>query len=59
VRYLLPTALLVCLILPGSATSAPDTAAGPGAIVVKEGGIVNIPSNHSVDETVDRLKNIL
>jgi uncharacterized protein (DUF302 family) len=29
-------------------------------MVVKEGGgIVTIPSNHSVDETVDKLKNIL
>ena len=28
-------------------------------IVGKEAGIVTIPSNHSVDETVDRLKNIL
>jgi uncharacterized protein (DUF302 family) len=28
-------------------------------IVGKEEGIVSIPSNHSVDETVDRLKNIL
>ena len=27
--------------------------------VVKKGGIVDVPSNHSVDETVDRLKNIL
>ena len=27
--------------------------------VGKAGGIVNIPSNHSVDETVDRLKSIL
>ena len=33
--------------------------ASPGAIVGKGGGIVNIPSKHSVDETVDRLKNIL
>jgi uncharacterized protein (DUF302 family) len=29
------------------------------AIVEKDGGIVNIPSNHSVDETVNRLMNIL
>jgi uncharacterized protein (DUF302 family) len=28
-------------------------------IVRKQGGIVTIPSNHSVEETVDRLKNIL
>jgi uncharacterized protein (DUF302 family) len=28
-------------------------------IVGKEAGIVTIPSNHSVDETVDRLANIL
>jgi uncharacterized protein (DUF302 family) len=30
-----------------------------GNIVQKEGGIVSIPSNHSVDETVDKLKSIL
>jgi len=42
-----------------SATSAPDTPASLGTIVGKEAGIVNIPSNHSVDETVDRLENIL
>jgi uncharacterized protein (DUF302 family) len=28
-------------------------------IVMKEAGIVRIPSHHSADETVDRLKNIL
>jgi uncharacterized protein (DUF302 family) len=28
-------------------------------MVQKEGGIISIPSNHSVDETVDKLKNIL
>src|SRR5215813_3092992 len=41
------------------ASSAPDTPAGPGTIVGKEAGVVNMPSNHSVDETVDRLQNIL
>ena len=59
-KYLLLAALFVGLILlPGSATSAGDTPASPGTIVGKEAGIVSIPSNHSVDETVDRLKNIL
>jgi uncharacterized protein (DUF302 family) len=58
--YLLPVTLFVGLILlPGSATCAGDAPASPGAIVVKEGGIVKIPSKHSVDETVARLKNIL
>jgi len=52
VKYLLFAALLVGLILPWSASSAQN-------IVGKEGGIVSIPSNHSVDETVDKLKNIL
>jgi len=52
VKYSLLAALLVGLILPGSATSAQDT-------VGREAGIVTIPSNHSVDETVGRLKNIL
>jgi uncharacterized protein (DUF302 family) len=51
VKYLL-AALLAGLVLPGSATSAQD-------IVAKEAGIVTIPSNHSVDETVDRVKTIL
>jgi len=41
------------------ASSAPDTPAGPGTIVGKETGVVNMPSNHSVDETVDRLQKIL
>ena len=59
-KYLLLAALFVGLILlPGSATSAGDTPASPRTIVGKEAGIVSIPSNHSVDETVDRLKNIL
>jgi uncharacterized protein (DUF302 family) len=52
VKYLLLATLLVGLSLPVSAISAQD-------IVKKEGGVVSIPSNHSVDETVDRLKNIL
>ena len=30
-----------------------------GTVVQKEGGIISIPSNHSVEETVDKLKNIL
>ena len=51
-KYLLLAALLLGLILPVAATSAQD-------IVGKERGIVTIPSNHSVDETVDRLKAIL
>jgi Domain of unknown function DUF302 len=54
VKYLLFIALFTVLVLPGSATSAPDC-----TLVGKEAGIVSIPSNHSVDETVDRLKNIL
>ena len=58
-KYLPLAALLAGLILPGSAASAPDTPASPGTIVGKEARIVNIPSNHSVDETVDRLTNIL
>jgi uncharacterized protein (DUF302 family) len=60
VKYLLPAALLAGLVLlPGSATRAEDTPPSPGAIIQKEGGIVSIPSSHSVDETVDKLKNIL
>ena len=51
-KYLLLAALLIGLTLPGSETWAKD-------IVMKEEGITTIPSNHSVDETVDRLKEIL
>lgn len=59
-KYLLLAALFVGLVLlPGSASSAGDTPASPGAVVGKEAGIVTIPSHHSVDETVDRLKDIL
>jgi uncharacterized protein (DUF302 family) len=56
-KYSLLAAIFAGVILPGSATSAGDAPASP--IVGKEGGFVNIPSKHSVDETVDRLKNIL
>jgi uncharacterized protein (DUF302 family) len=49
---LLLAALLVGIILPVSAASAQE-------IVMKEAGVVRIPSHHPVDETVDRLKNIL
>src|SRR5215469_14864631 len=52
VKHLLLAALLVGLSLPASTTSAQD-------VVTREGGVVSIPSNHSVDETVDRLKDIL
>ena len=52
VKYSLLAALLAALLLPGSAASAKD-------IVMKEEGITTITSHHSVDETVDRLKEIL
>ena len=58
-KYSLLAALCAGVILPGAATFAGGTPASPGTIVEKEGGIVKVPSNHSVDETVDRLKNIL
>ena len=59
-KYLLPATLFAGLVLvPGSATRAEDTLPSPGTVVQKEGGIISIPSNHSVDETVDKLKNIL
>jgi uncharacterized protein (DUF302 family) len=58
-NYSLLAALCASVILPGSATSAGDTPKDPGMIVGKGGGIVNIQSKHSVDETVDRLRNIL
>ena len=44
------SALLIGLVLPVSAASNP---------VKNKNGIVDIPSNHSVDETVERVKNIL
>ncbi len=60
--WLLAT-LVVGLIVLGPATSARDMVAKERGIVpmivAKEAGIINIPSNHSVDETVDRLENIL
>jgi uncharacterized protein (DUF302 family) len=63
VKCLLLATLVVGLIVPGPATSAQDMVAKERGIVpmivAKEGGIINIPSNHSVDETVDRLENIL
>jgi uncharacterized protein (DUF302 family) len=52
VKYLVLATLLIGTILPVSAVTAQD-------IVKKEGGIVSIPGNHSVDETVQRLQNIL
>ena len=59
-KYLLTVALFAGLVvLPGRATHAEDTMPSPGNIVQKEGGIVSIPSNHSVDETVDKLRSIL
>ena len=59
-KCLLRAALFAGLVLlPGSATRAEDTPMSHGTIVQKEGGIISIPSNHSVDETVDKLKNIL
>ncbi len=42
--------VLVGLALPASAASDP---------VKNKNGIIDLPSNHSVDETVDRVKNIL
>lgn len=42
--------LLLGLALP--ATAADNT-------IKKKNGIIDVPSNHSVDETVDRVKNIL
>jgi uncharacterized protein (DUF302 family) len=42
-------ALLIGLALPLSASSP----------VKKKNGIIDVPSNHSVDETVERVKNIL
>ena len=62
-KFWLLATLVVGLSVPGPATSAQDMVAKEKGIVpmivAKEGGIINIPSNHSVDGTVDRLENIL
>jgi uncharacterized protein (DUF302 family) len=42
--------LLISIALPASPASNP---------VKKKNGIIDVPSNHSVDETVERVKNIL
>jgi len=42
--------LIAGLVLPAAPANNP---------IKKKNGIVDIPSNHSVDETVDRIKNIL
>jgi uncharacterized protein (DUF302 family) len=63
-------ALLIASVLTASAAnhglvdntagqSAPATQTKPGCAIMKHAGIVDIPSNHSVDETVDRVKAIL
>jgi uncharacterized protein (DUF302 family) len=61
-------ALLMGLVLPGSAadkgptkpsSSAPAALGRPEPAVEKGEGIVTIPSNHSVDQTVDKLKGML
>jgi uncharacterized protein (DUF302 family) len=63
VKYLLLAALLAGLVLPGLATSAEEMIGkkkGTAEMIVeKDAGVVTIPSHHSVEETVDRLKNIL
>src|SRR5271163_2770787 len=69
-KYWPSVALLIGLALPGSATdkattndakgvSAHEVPARLEAMIGKGEGIVTIPSNHSVDETVDKLKGIL
>ncbi len=69
-RYWPSVALLIGLALLGSATvkatsnhtkgiSTHDVPARLEAMVGKDEGIVTIPSNHSVDDTVDKLKGIL
>ena len=59
-KHFLLAALFVGFnLLTGTATHAEDTMPSSGNVVQKEAGIVTIPSRHSVDETVDKLKNIL
>ena len=60
-KYLLLAALLVGLRSAGDRTSAHLTPPrSPEAMIVRERGRHRYhPSHHSVDETVDKLKNIL
>jgi uncharacterized protein (DUF302 family) len=63
VKYLLLAALLVAVVTLGSASLAQEVVGKEKGMVNmtvgKDRGVVSIPSDHSVDETVDRLKNIL
>jgi uncharacterized protein (DUF302 family) len=70
VKRWLFAALLIGLVVKGSATdrepanfadnsSTPEAPARMAAIGEKGAGIVRIPSNHSVDESVDKLKTVL
>jgi uncharacterized protein (DUF302 family) len=70
VKRWLFAALLIGLVVKGSATdrepanvadnsSTPEAPVRMVAIGEKGAGIVRIPSNHSVDETVDKLKTVL
>src|SRR5579863_1770310 len=47
--------MLVGSVLSGSS----DALGGPDPLAGEEEGIVRVPSNHSVDQSVDRLKSIL
>ena len=47
------------LVYPKSNNSVPVTPGRAEPVVQKEEGIVKIPSNHSVDQTVDKLKGML
>ncbi len=73
-KYLPFAALVIGLALPGpptdkgsadsaktvSAAEAPVRGGADGGAMIEKGeGIVTVPSNHSVDETVDKLKGIL
>lgn len=55
---LLLAVLAICLVLSLSAAESGPTP-GSAADVAKGAGIVNVPSEHSVDQTVDRLMSIL
>jgi uncharacterized protein (DUF302 family) len=69
-KYWMFAALLMALVLPGpmrekgiakgaKSSPAPEAPAGIEATVQKGAGIVSIPSSHSVDQTVDKLKGML
>jgi uncharacterized protein (DUF302 family) len=55
----LPIAPGIPIVGKANKPSVEETMDSAGFVVKRQEGIVNTPSNHSVDQTVDRLKSIL